>query len=160
MSHLIGGVAILKVLRSQLRLAEVSPGDETLDIHALHERNAVYILFLAISSANLSVLSVLPWRERVFEGLPSEKLLRFTYISTLTSDVPQFVLQIIFITTEREHVSDLTISIISLVCSACALVLRLLRRSLQASTGRIIKQRSQNNENQDRLQPMLEPAVN
>ena len=80
-------------MRFELRVAEAEPGREHLDVEEFHKRPSLYTLSLLIGSANLQVLAVLPWKERIFSGMPSERMLRATYVSLTFGDLPQLCLQ-------------------------------------------------------------------
>ena len=154
-SHVSGFAVIIPLVRSQHITADEEPGHELLDIVAFHERTSTYTLALIIGSANLQVLSLLPWKQRSYSGLPSASLLQATYVSTLCTDVPQLFLQGTYVVLEGQH-DDVTISAISLACTALALWYRVLKRWLTLLSLRVIAKR----QGRRMHEPALQSSVN
>lgn len=126
-SHLSGVAVIVLSLRHEHAVFATQPGNESLDVDDLHARPGVYTAVLFVSSANLQALKLLPWKLHAlkFDGLPSARLYRATYLSLFTGDLPQIVLQVLYVVWEKQ--ADPTVSIISIGCSSLSVLFRFMR---------------------------------
>eukprot|EP00966_Prymnesium_polylepis_P266829 6164174-Prymnesium_polylepis.1 len=114
-------------------LPEVSvlkPQDAHIDFKRLGSHADGYGLVLLLAVANLNVLILLPWKNATpYSGFPTARLLRIAQLGALSEDIPQLILQMIYLST-ADTGDNLTISIVSVCFSVLSLLLRLLRKLL------------------------------
>jgi hypothetical protein len=139
-SCLSGIVIIITLLRAQFRLALADAARALLDVDAYRELAGLYNILLLISSANLAVLALLPWKERTYGGLPTARLLRLTYTSLIFGDGPQICLQSTFVLTEGMH-ADVAVGALSLACAIISLFYRLIQQWLTGLAGQVVMNR-------------------
>ena len=98
------------------------------------DKASLYAVFLILAATNLELLRLLPWKSTstAFDGLPTAGVLRATYISTFTEDVPQIALQMIYLITMSDfgalRGTTLTLSVLSLFSALGSTLWRGLRK--------------------------------
>ena len=91
-------------------------------------------LFLILAATNLELIRLLPWsaKSRDFDGLPTAGVLKATYISTFTEDVPQVAMQITYLVVMSNfgalRGNTLLLSVVSLLSAVGSTLWRGLRK--------------------------------
>jgi hypothetical protein len=152
-SHGAGAIILVGLMRSEAALARREPENSLLDAKKFHAHISIYLIALFICSGNLQILSVLPWKERSFDGLPSARHLKYSSLSLVVGDIPQLCLQATYIYSRQGSSNyDIVVPIISLACSAFAVLFKGLKKWLFFCFAPVVQ--SHGSFNSERLLPV------
>ena len=96
------------------------------DRHAMTRSNWSwwYSIVLILAATKLDVLVLLPFTKRTLDGFPSMLILRLTFITIFMEDVPQAVIQTVYISEEGASV----VPVLSLTTTVLYLLVACMRR--------------------------------
>ena len=78
-------------------LRAVSVNKPLLHEGVVRDHAIVYALCLILASLNVEAIGVFPWKQREFDGFPLKYMLAFAYLTVVLEDVPQLVLQVLYV---------------------------------------------------------------
>lgn len=102
-------------------------GSSHLDFAVLGRHPAAFAAILVLATTNLNLLILMPWRAKDYDGFPTATLLRRAQLSVLIEDLPQIVLQSIYLAMPG---GEKHIAAISLLLSVLSVVYRVVRKLL------------------------------
>lgn len=134
------------------------------------DKAGLYAFFLILAATNLELLRLLPWKStsKAYDGLPTAGVLKATYISTFTEDVPQIALQVTYLVVMSNfgalRGTTLVLSVLSLISALGSTLWRGLRKFIITTMVENDRIPSFTNSEraklpQKRLQPKLTVAV-
>ena len=105
-----------------------------LDFSQLSSASMLYSAITLLAASNAHLLRLLPWTSRAFDGFPNASLLTIaTLIPTMLEDLPQLVLQCIYIVALPHE--SVALAIASLCLTLTSLIWRLVRRLMKGLAG-------------------------
>ena len=120
---LLSVVPVTRLMRSGLR-----------DMGAWNQDRSFYWLLTSLSLTNLEFLKLVPWVDDKYDGFPRSWMLKSTFFTTVVEDIPQIVLQFVYIFTIQSQFGESPLSnpvpLLALVFSICSIWWRGLRKAI------------------------------
>jgi len=102
-----------------------SRGTTLLDFGILSENAAMYGILLMLALTNVSLLKLLPWRDRKFDDYPTKRLAQVEQMPLFIENVLQISLQVLYMSVTP--MSEWAVPVFSLTISLCAMLFRIMR---------------------------------
>ena len=124
-------------------VANAAPPSDTfradLDFGVFRQHTGLYATLIALSAVNGNILRLLPWRRRLYDGLPTRRVLLAVNAPLLLEDVPQLCVQLHFVFYMPRSEFQSALAMLSISFSMLSMVWRILRKSLYGCVGTLAK---------------------
>ena len=97
-----------------------------IDWEKLKKYHSIYGLLIILSSTNIELVKLYPWKDRKYDGFPRFYLAVTVMGVALLEDVPQLVCQIMLLASDKVS----TVAIVSLSLTIASLLWRIAKRFL------------------------------